>query len=468
MKYKKITPSIIKHLAAAVGGTNVLLEDSQLSAYSQDKSESHGYMPEVVVKPENTEGVSAVMKICFKHHIPVTVQGARSGLVGGALPVHGGVVLSTEKLDKILDIDKQNFQVTVEPGIITEALQNTLKEHGLFYPPDPAGRGWSFIGGNVATNAGGLSAVKYGVTREYVLNLEVVLPNGDVLWTGANTLKNSTGYNLTQLIVGSEGTLAVVTKIVLKLLPLPTYNLLLFVPFFEAEDACAAVAAIFQAGITPSILEFMERTAIDYAIRYVGEATIPIKDEHKAHLLIEVDGNHLESLHQDCEKIAEVVANFNADEILFADDDTTKTSFWKLRRNIANGVQTICPVNIEGDTVVPRAKLPDLLRGCRSIVEKYGLNVVCWGHLGDGNLHATIISETDTPEIRQNGEHAKREILQLTKSLNGMLSAEHGVGLLQKPYMDVFFNETYLNILRGIKKTFDPKGILNPSKIFSF
>ncbi len=465
--YHKITPLFVNKLKKALGEDAVFTETETINAHAQDHTEKLFFPPEVVVKPKNTEGVSKVMKLCYKHRIPITVQGARSGLTGGALPVLGGVALSMERLDKILHIDAQNFQVTVEPAIITEHLQNVLKEQSLFYPPDPAGRGLSYIGGNIGTNAGGPRCVKYGVTRDYVLNLEIVLANGDIMWTGANTIKNSTGYNLTQLIVGSEGTLAVVTKIVLKLLPYPAFNLLMLAPFYSAEEACAAVAAIFQAGITPSTLEFMERDALDYAIRYVGSAPFTINPEHGGQLLIELDGNDMDALHKDCEKIAEVISRYRTDDILFADSDAQKNELWKLRRNMGNAMRQLSYAWVSEDTVVPRAKLPELLRGVKGIGEKMNFKSLCFGHVGDGNLHINIISDVPvTVEWRKEMDKAKRAIFELTKSLGGMLSAEHGVGYTQKGFMDVFFAENHIQILRGIKKVFDSRGILNPNKIF--
>ncbi len=458
-----ISQLIESQIIAALGSDCVFTDSEMRNKHSRDESKNLQFEPHMVVKPRDTEGVSRLLKICNKHQIPVTVQGGLSGLSGAALPVLGGIALSMARFDKILDIDKANFQVTTEPGVITEHLQNVLKDNGLFYPPDPQGKGWSFIGGNVNTNAGGPKCVKYGVTRDYVLNLEIVLPSGEVMWTGANTLKNSTGYNLTQLIVGSEGTLAVVTKIVLKLLPLPTVDLLLYAPFVNAEDACAAVAAIFQAGVTPSGLEFMDRVAVDYSARYIGAS--PLSNAYEALLLIEVDGNNLDILHQDCEKIAMILQNFNVGDILFADNEAQKSELWKLRRNSGNAMIVQTKERLGEDTVVPRAALPTQMHGVKQIAEKYQLKTSMIGHLGDGNLHIYLVSDDEpTEDWYERAHKAKREIFELTKSLNGMLSAEHGVGYIQKPYMNIFFNETHLAILRGIKKVFDPNGILNPNK----
>ncbi len=463
MKFTEINPSVLFEIQAALGNDCVFTDTETLDKHSHDESKNIFFLPEIVVKPSDTGQVSRLLKICNNHQIPVTVQGGRSGLSGAALPISGGVALSMERFDKILNIDEANFQVTVESGVITEHLQNVLKDKGLFYPPDPQGRGWSFIGGNVSTNAGGPKCVKYGVTRDYVLNLEIVLPSGEVMWTAANTLKFSTGYNLTHLIIGSEGTLAVVTKIVLKLLPLPTFNLLMLASFPDAEDACAAVAAVFQAGVVPSGLEYMEHAVVAYSARYLGVE--PLSKDHDAYLIIEVDGSNMAVLLEDCEKIATVLQDFKVGDILFADNEAQKTEIWKLRRNAGNALDVLSTEKWGEDTVVPRANLPAQLRGIRQISKKYNLEIASLGHLGDGNMHINIINnEVPTEEWYAKAKQAKREIFELTKSLNGMLSAEHGVGYSQTPYLDIFFSETHRAILRGIKKVFDPKGILNPNK----
>ncbi len=463
--FQPISAAVLQEMRQALSGTYLFTDESALRDNGHDETEDLLYLPEAVAMPANTEEISALMRICDRHHIPVTVRGGGSGLAGGALPVFGGLVISMKRFDKILDIDTRNFQVTVEPGVITEHLQDTLKEKGLFYPPDPSSRGWSFIGGNVSTNAGGPKAVKYGVVKDHVLNLEAVLPSGEVIWTGANTLKNSTGYNLTQLLVGSEGTLAIVTKIVLKLQPYPSQNLLMLAPFRSAESACAAVAAIFQAGVTPSGLEFMERNAIDWAVRYVGETPVPIQEHDAAHLLIELDGFHGDSLMADCETITAVLEKFDAGEVFFADDDNTKTALWKLRRNVAHAVKKNS-IYKEEDTVVPRAELPGLLKKVKEAGLKYGFESVCYGHAGDGNLHVNILRGSLSEEAWAN-EVPKgiREIFQFVKSVGGTISGEHGIGLVQRPYLDIVFSETELRLMRQIKAVFDPKGILNPGKV---
>ncbi len=450
-----------------IGNDFVHIDLENKRKYGHDETEDLVFEPNIVLIPQNTLEVSAIMKYCHTHNICVTPRGGGSGLAGGALPVCGGVLLSLERFNKILNIDALNYQVTTEPGVITEVLQNTLREQGLFYPPDPSSRGWSLIGGNVNTNAGGPKAVKYGVVKDYVLNLEAVLPNGEIIMTGANTLKNSTGYNLTQLLVGSEGTLAIVTKIVLKLLPFPPFNLLMLVPFSSATKACEAVAAIFQAGITPSALEFMERDAIDWAMAYIGEVNLPesILHDAQAHLLIEVDGHNMEVLQTDCEKIYEVMQQFDAGEILFADNEAQKTDLWKMRRNVANAVKTQS-IYKEEDTVVPRAELPKLLAGVKQIGAKYGFKSVCYGHAGDGNLHVNIVKgELSETAWKNDLPQGIREIFTLVKKLGGTISGEHGIGYVQREYLNIVFSPTELALMHGIKNVFDPKGILNPQKI---
>ncbi|MBA2330322.1 MAG: FAD-binding protein, partial [Flavisolibacter sp.] len=431
-----------------VGEKYVFIDEEVLNAYAHDETEDLHFLPDVVIKPRTAEEISRILKICNQYKIPVTPRGAGTGLSGGALPHLGGVLLSIERLNTIINIDERNLQVTTEAGVITEVLQNTLKEKGLFYPPDPSSRGSCLIGGNIAENSGGPKAVKYGVVKDYVLNLEVVLPTGEIIWTGANVLKNSTGYNLTQLIVGSEGTLGVVTKIVLKLLPHPKHDLLMLVPFRSAENACAAVSSIFMAGYTPSAMEFMERDALEWVMRFVDNSIVVIEDDIQAHLLIEVDGNDVDVLMKEMEGITEIVMNYDCGDILFADDAQQKAELWKLRRRVGEAVKSHS-IYKEEDTVVPRAELPVLLKGVKEIGKKYGFHSVCYGHAGDGNLHVNII-KGDLTDEEWNGslKTGIREIFELVKSLGGTISGEHGIGLVQKEYMDIIFDETSLNLMR--------------------
>jgi glycolate oxidase len=451
---------------AIAGASNVFSDEEVLGNYAHDETEDLHFPPDVVIKPGSAEEISAILKICNQHKIPVTPRGAGTGLSGGALPHLGGVVLSVERLNRIIEIDERNLQVTTEPGVITEVLQDAVKARGLFYPPDPSSRGSCMIGGNISENSGGPKAVKYGVVKDYVLNLEVVLPTGEITWTGANVLKNATGYNLTQLVVGSEGTLCIVTKAVLKLIPLPKHDLLMLVPFRNAENACAAVSAIFMAGYTPSAMEFMERDALEWVMRFVDNSIVPIEADIQAHLLIEVDGNDLDVLMKDVEGISDIVMQFHSAEILFADDAQQKAELWKLRRRVGEAVKSHS-VYKEEDTVVPRAELPVLLKGVKEIGARYGFHSVCYGHAGDGNLHVNII-KGDLTDEQWNGslKTGIREIFELVKSLGGTISGEHGIGLVQKEYLSIVFDEVQMRLMKQIKKIFDPNNILNAGKIF--
>lgn len=466
MQQGKITTAILNAFQEIVGKDQVLADEEALMEYSHDETEKLIYLPEVVIKPSNTEEIAAIMKLCNEHSIPVTPRGAGTGLSGGALPHLGGVLLSTEKLNKILSIDERNLQVITEPGVITEVLQDAVKEKGLFYPPDPSSKGSCFIGGNIAENSGGPKAVKYGVVKDYVLNLEIVLPTGEVMWTGANVLKNATGYNLTQLIVGSEGTLAIVTKIVLKLIPLPKYDLLMLVPFASLEKAGAAVSAIFRAGFTPSALELIEINALQIVSKMVDSNVVPVTDEMEGHLIIEVDGNNMDVLMQEMEAIAELMTTFDAGDILFADDAQQKAALWQLRRKAAEAVK-LEGYTIEEDTVVPRAELPALIKSVKELGAKHGCKVVCYGHAGDGNLHIrinhpTIKNSHGNPEMTA----ILKSLFAIVKELGGTISAEHGIGLIQKPYMETVFSQSAIQLMRDIKKAFDPNNILNAGKIF--
>lgn len=461
-----ISPQLITDLENILGKAYVFIDMDTRKTYGHDETEDYVFPPSVVLKPGNTAEIAAIMKLAHAHKIWVTPIGGRTGLSGGALAIREGIGLSLERLNKIIEIDEQNLQVTTEPAVITQVLREAVAEKGLFYPPDPSSQGSCWIGGNVAENAGGARAVKYGVTKDYVINLEVVLPTGEIIWTGANTLKNSTGYNLTQLMVGSEGTLGIITKIVMKLLPQNTHNVLMLVPFYEAKQACEAVSAIFRAGIVPSALEFMERDAIDWTLKFIHDLNVQVKDEVQAHLLIEVDGNYPDVLFAEAEKIMGVVEQFSIDEVLFADTEDQKNALWKMRRSVAEAVKANS-IYKEEDTVVPRYELPTLLEGIKRIGNTYGFKSVCYGHAGDGNLHVNIIKGEMSDE-NWNTEVTKgiREIFELTVSLKGTLSGEHGIGYVQKNYMDIAFPAVQLELMRNIKKVFDPNGILNPGKIF--
>lgn len=467
MKYTRINKEHINYFSKEIGAKNILI-GSKCHQYASDHTENLNFVPEIVVFPNSTKDVSVILKYCNNHNIPVTPSASLTGLSGGALPVFGGVSLSMNKMNNLISIDEKNFQAVVEPGLINEEFQNTLTKKKLFYPPDPASKGSCTLGGNFALNAGGPKAIKYGVTSNYVLNLEIALPNGDVLWTGANTLKNSTGYNLTQLMIGSEGTLAVITKAVVKLLPLPSQRLLLLIPFQNNIEACSAVADIIYHEIIPSSLEFMEKDALLF-VKESNYAELPfnIADDIDSYLLIELDGCDHPQLFIEAEKIYTIIKKYQCGEVIIADTKSEQDRIWKVRRSIGLAVKAFS-VYKEEDTVVPRAYLADLLTGVKKIGNHYNFRSICYGHAGDGNLHVNILKEGLT-DVQWNGvlKKAIREIFKLCIKLGGTISGEHGIGYVQKEYMDIPFSTQNLTLQKKIKSIFDPKNILNPGKIFN-
>jgi len=465
LSYSPITSEFISQLKNLMGEAFVLTQQSELAAYAQDETEDLTYFPEVVVKPHTAEEISQVLKWCNEYNVPLTPRGAGTGLSGAALPIYGGLLLSMERFNSILEIDEQNLQARVQSGVITEAFMNAVEEKGLYYPVDPSSKGSCFLGGNVAHGSGGPRVVKYGTIREYILNLKVVLPTGEIIWTGANTLKFASGYNLTQLFIGSEGTLGIVTEIVVKLIPKPAQNVLLLASFTSNEQACEAVSAIFRAGITPSAVEFMERKGVEWVMKNDG-VVFDLKDQVAALLLIELDGPSLDTLYETGEQLNAVLEQYHCVEVLFADTTSQKEELWRMRRTMAVSVKANS-VYKEEDTVVPRAALPQLIAGIKRIGFAYGFESICYGHAGDGNLHVNIIKGNMSDEDWQHKlKKGIAEIFELTVSLGGTLSGEHGIGLVQKEYMHLKFSKVHLNLMRHIKQVFDPQGILNPGKIF--
>ena len=466
MAYSQINKTHIDFFITKLGDKNVLLDDLRFQ-YGGDHTENLNFPPDLVLFPTSTEDVAAVLKYCNNHSIVVTPSAALTGLSGGAIPIFGGVSLSMKKMNQVISIDEKNFQAVVQPGLINEEFQNILKEKNLFYPPDPASKGTCTLGGNFALNAGGPKAVKYGVTSNYVLNLEIVLCDGTTFWTGANTLKNSTGYNLTQLLIGSEGTLAVITKAVIKLLTLPSEKVLMLVPFQYNTEACDSVSDIMRHNIIPSALEFMESDCIKF-VRDQNYSQIPfaIEPDIDSYLLIELDGNNKQQLLLESEKIYHLLSNYKCGNILFAETSTEQEKIWKIRRSIGLAVKSFSTYK-EEDTVVPRANLAKLFTGVKKIGKEYGFKSICYGHAGDGNLHVNILKDGLTDyQWSHMLTDAIRRIFELCVDLGGTISGEHGIGLVQKKYMDIPFTHENLFLQKKIKKIFDPKNILNPGKIF--
>ncbi len=460
--------SIVEQLIEILGNENVLKNQETLVQNSTDYTEDLQFFPQCVIFPSSSLQLSHAMKILNENQIPVYTRGAGTGLSGACLPVNGGVVVSTKKLNKILNIDIDNFQATVEPGVINAHLKSELSKYGLYYPPDPASMGSSTIGGNIAHGAGGPKAVKYGTTRDYVLNLEVVLSNGDIIWTGANTLKNATGFSLTQLFVGSEGMLGIITKAVLKLVRIPGAELLMIAAFKDPESCAKTVNQILLNGFNPSGIEFMERSAIEIAMKSV-KTNFPLIDECDYYLLIVLEENPSDQTKSDylqleAERLYPFLENHGAVEVMIPNNSDVQENWWKVRRSMGTAVKQES-IYKEEDTVVPRAMLPELLVGVKQIGVKYGFRSVCYGHAGDGNLHVNILRDDLTNEQwNTTVKNGIREIFELCFKLGGTISGEHGIGLVQKDYLDIVFTPAHFNIMIGIKKAFDPKGILNPGK----
>lgn len=464
MPYQILTSQDIQYLTNIVSNINSLQDNDSLYKYSKDYTEDFSFLPELVLLPETVVQISRIAKYCHDKYIPLTCRGAGTGLSGACLPIEKGVVLSLEHFNKILKIDTSNYQAIVEPGVINEHLQNEVQKLGLFYPPDPASKGSCTLGGNVAHSSGGPRCVKYGTTRDYILNLEVVLPTGEIIQTGANVLKNSTGYNLTQLMVGSEGTLGIITKITLKLIPYPPYRALMLAYFSSATQACATVPEIFKAGVQPSAMEFMDDKGVNISIQHLG-LDFDTKNA-KAYLLIEVDAFDLNSIQTQCETIYSVLERFVPIDVLLADDHASSEKLWKIRRSIGEVVKSIS-IYKEEDTVVTRSFLPNLYQETISICEANNIEVVFYGHAGDGNLHINILKmDLDDETWNNKLPIIIRQIFEICKKYGGTISGEHGIGMVQKSYLDIVMQPIQIDLMRKIKQSFDPHWILNPGKIF--
>lgn len=463
--YQKVDAQIISALRQIVGANNVLVGSEAVEAYTHDEVVGLRAEPEAVVKVANAEQVAQVLRLANQVRVPVTPRGMGTGLSGGAVPVYGGIVLSLERMNRILEIDKQNLMVTVEPGVITGDLHRAVEAEGLFYPPDPASLDSCSIGGNIAECSGGPRAVKYGVTKDYVVSLEAVLPTGKIITCGRKLVKDVTGYNLMQLLIGSEGTLAVVTKITLRLLPLPQRRVDLLVPYDDFQAAADTVSAIIRARILPTTIEFMERDAILASEQFL-QKSVPY-DDAVAHLLIQLDGNQQEALDADYELVGQICLEHGAREVLVARDGATRERLWAARRKIIEALKQASPINHMQDVVVPRSEIPKLLKGIKAIAQKHGVRIICFGHAGDGNVHVNTLKDR-LPDERWRAlvpTVIDEEIYGLTLSLGGMLTGEHGVGVIRRRYLPMALDEAQIELMRQIKAVFDPNGILNPGKI---
>lgn len=464
--YSKINKVILSKLQRIVGRERVLDSEDVIEKYSHDEVQGLRSEPEAVVLVKSAHEVARVMKLAQQENFPVTPRGAGYGLSGGGVPAMGGVVMSMEKMNRIVEIDLENLMVTVEPGVITGDLHRAVEEIGLFYPPDPASLDSCTIGGNIAENAGGPRAVKYGVTKDYVCGLEVVLPSGKIVSMGGKVVKNVTGYNLLQLMLGSEGTLAIIVKILLRLLPLPKERVDLLVPFNSFEEAAKSVSEIIRGRILPAALEFMGRDSIE-AVEKLSGKEVPFH-EVKAHLLITIDGNNKDTITEEYERTGEICLKNGALDVLVASDSHTRDRLWAARRLIIEALQAMSPERIMDtmDVVVPRSRIADMLDEITEIRKRHDLPIVSFGHAGDGNIHVNIIKKTSDKKWKQSAPKASEEIYKAAISMGGFITGEHGIGMIRKSYLSMGIDEHQIAVMKGIKKEFDPNNILNPGKIF--
>ncbi|MGE5558426.1 MAG: FAD-binding oxidoreductase [Bacillota bacterium] len=469
-KYRHITQAVVEELKKIVGERYVIYGDTdQLEPFSHDEvtEKEYHHLPDVVIRPRTADEIAAVMKLANREKIPVTPRGGGSGLSGGAVPLYGGIVLCLDRMNSILEVDADNMVVVVEPGVVTNEIDAAVAERGLFFAGYPMSLQSCFIGGNVAENAGGGKAVKYGVTGRYILGLEMVTPEGEIVQFGGKLVKNVTGYDMIGLLVGSEGTLGIFTKIIIKLLPRPTKVVDLLVLFRDADTAIKMVPIIMtKARIIPTAIEFMDKLSAHTSCQYLNER-IPYENAG-AMLLIEVDGNSSSQLREDYEAIGELCLAHEAIEVYVADNATTQERIWSVRRNIAESFMVVSPHQSLEDITVPVADIPRILPAIDRISKKFDIPMPCYGHAGDGNLHVTPV-KNPSHTFKQWHEMLPavlEELYQATKELGGVISGEHGIGHKRKKYLKYSVSDASADLMKRIKKVFDPNRILNPGKIF--
>jgi glycolate oxidase len=461
-----ITKGIKKKLQAAVGTDNILDSEIDRFGYSYDSSSMPvlpAHKPDVVVRPKTKDEVSKVMSIAFEHGIPVTPRGAASNRTGGCVPLEGGIALSLERMTRIIELDESNMMVTVEAGVRTIDLYNYCASRGLFFPPDPASWKVSTIGGNIAENAGGMRAVKYGVTSDYVMALEVVLSDGTVLHTGGKAIKNVTGYDLKRLFTGSEGTLCIIINATLKLIPMPKQRGTLQIMFKTLDDGCATIQRMLQDNIVPAAAEIMDQTSLDIVSQ---KRNIVLDPDMKSCAIIEIDGENQEALDDQVKKIEAIAKTFRAVTFQVAQSQTEADELWAMRRGLSQAVAALAPNRIGEDISVPRGAFPEVVQRIKRISEQNDLTIVVYGHAGDGNLHPTILCDYANKEQMERVHQTIDEIFDAALAVGGTLSGEHGIGISKKPYITQALGKSGVQTMKIIKQALDPKGILNPHKIW--
>lgn len=462
--YKNVDLNDVAFLKTVVSSNDVLFGDEIGHDYGKDELGTVHHMPEVVVFVRTTEEVSKIMKYANEHLIPVVVRGSATGLVGACVPLFGGIMIDMTKMNKILELDESNLTLTVEPGVLLMEIYEYVEPKGYFYAPDP-GEKTATIGGNIATNAGGMRAVKYGTTRDWVMALEVVLPNGNVEMFGRKVVKDSTGYSLKHLIIGSEGTLGIITKAVLKLMPLPSETLSLLVPFETQEKGLEAVPAIIKAKVAPTAIEFFERNTIMFAEEFLGKKFPDTKSD--SYILLTFEGKTRAELNQNYQAAADVCLNeLGATDALIVDTNERKESVWKARGAFLEAIKASTTQMDECDVVVPRSEIANFIKFTYELAQKYEIRIPSFGHAGDGNLHIYICRDEYSSEVfEQKLKDVFEEMYKHAKEVGGLVSGEHGIGYAKKGYMKELLGESQVAIMRGIKKAFDPNNILNPGKV---
>jgi glycolate oxidase len=467
MNYNPLTEEIVKELESILGAKNVILDKEKMENYSHDETpEEYAHMPEVVITPTTTEQISEVMKLANKHLIPVTPRGAGSGLSGGAIPTFGGILLSVEKMNKVIEIDYDNMMIVVEPGLVTNEINGLVEDKGLFFAGYPMSLLTCYIGGNIAENAGGGKAIKYGVTGQYIMGLEVVTPTGEIVELGGKNVKDVTGYDIKKLMIGSEGTLGVITKAIIKLSPKPKFATDLLVLFEDVESAIKIVPTIIsEGGIVPTSIEFMDKLSVHTTCDYLNEH-LPYQKAGSM-LLIEVDGTNESVVELDAETIGELCLEHGAIEVYVADNYTTQERVWSVRRNIAEAFMVYSPEQSLEDIVVPIGNIAKLMPEIDKISKKYGIKMPSYGHAGDVNLHTTLVKDPDMTmdEWFEVEDKVLKELYDAVYKLGGKLSGEHGIGLKRMKFMKDHLSETELMLMKKIKQAFDPNYIMNPGKI---
>ena len=458
----KLSERVVAELHEAVGAEHVRVDAASLDAYGQDAL-GKGHPPDLVLVPATTQEIAAIARLCNEHRVPLVVRGAGTGYTGGAVPTRGGVVVSMERLNRILDIDQTSLLAVVEPNVITADLQRAVEEVGLFYPPDPASLETSSIGGNVAECAGGPRTFKYGTTKHYVLALEAVLPTGEIVKTGSKAVKNVVGYDLTRLLVGSEGTLAIITKITLRLIPKPPARATLLALFADIDTAVHAVTALIQRRVVPAALELVDEASLSAVNDHLGQEVVP--SGTGAVLIVEADGMQA-AVDDEIDRVADACREAGATRVSLAASEDDRDRLWNVRRLLSASLKATGLLKINHDVVVPRGRVPELFGVIQKIRKDFGLMVAAFGHAGDGNIHVNLMIDRTDPQQLARAAKAERVLFERVVALEGSISGEHGIGFAKAPYVSIELSPEEIALMKRVKTAFDPNGILNPGKIF--